>query len=560
MKDYPENIYRILNNITGLLSLKGIDQAILCPGSRSAPLALSFLRNKEFNCIIINDERSAGYIALGMAQQSRKPVVLVSTSGTAAINFAPAAAEAYFQEIPLLLLTADRPEEWIGQNENQTIYQHKLYEPNILKSFNIHIAYADHEAEKEAYRVFSESVNTSLYPVHGPVHINIPLREPLYYSPGETHFPEKVKGIEMIPAGHNLEKNAQKDLVKQLASFKKIMIVAGMLPPQPRLLRNLNKFLSITDVVFVPDITSNLHGTERCIWHPENILKSLPDQTKDDLKPDLLITIGGQMVSNIFKNYLREYKPDAHWHIDFSGRTFDTIGALTCIIPVEAEYFFSILLKNLEFFRTKTFQGYFKKWEKQDLSAREKIFNSLSEENKSEQFVIQEIIRYLPKNSILQLGNSLPVRYFNNLKLDQNTASKTIQVFSNRGTSGIDGTLSTAVGCALNTQKTVTVVMGDLSFFYDRNGLWNKYLPSNLKIIILNNHGGRIFAKMAGPKEQPELHEYFITSQPLNGSETAKQHNVKYLHCNDPDLYIKVLHELYLKNDRPVILEFEINS
>lgn len=559
MQNYTENIYSILNNITGILVKKGIQHAVLCPGSRSAPIALTFLRNKLIKSYIINDERSAAYMALGIAQQTHKAVALISTSGTAAINFAAAAAEAFFQEIPLLILTADRPPEWIGQNENQTIFQDKLYEPNILKSFRLNIAYNDEDAEKEAYRIISEAVNISIYPVSGPVHINIPLREPLYLPTAEYRFPADVKIIDQVMVGHSLEKDTQKELVKEISGYKKIMIVAGLMRTNPGLLRNINKFLSLTDIVFVPDITSNLHGTDRSVKHPETIIKSLTSQQKEELKPDLLITFGGQIVSNVLKNYLREFKPEAHWVIDFNGRTFDSYRTLTKILAVAPEYFFNLLLKNLGFFKTKKFEGYFKKWEKHDFAARETISLSLKEDQKSELSLVNDIISHLPKNSILQIGNSLPIRYFNNLKLDKNSSFKSIQIFSNRGTSGIDGSLSTAVGYALATHKTVTVVLGDLSFFYDRNGLWNKYLPANLKIIILNNHGGKIFSKMQGPKEQPELQEYFISNQPLNAKETALQHQVDYLFCNNLTLSGKFLREFYLKTEKTTILEFEIN-
>ena len=558
MQENPDNFYRILNNITGILVKLGVSHAVLCPGSRSAPLALSILRNGNIKSFIINDERSAGYIALGIAQQTRKTVALVSTSGTAAVNFAPAVAEAFFQEIPLLVLTADRPVETIGQNENQAIFQKNLYSPNVLKSFQFNILYNDYESEQAAYRIVSEAINTSLYPQMGPVHINVPLREPLYLVQKFKFMDEGKKIIELVNIEHTIQSETQKQLVKELSSFNKIMIVAGLYPPARKLERNLNKFLSFTDVVFIPDIISNLNGIERSIKHQEVIIKKMTDQQIDELKPDLLITFGGQIVSNIFKSYIRGVAPKDHWHIDFSGRTIDSFSTLTKILPIDPEYFFKLLLKNIGYFKTKTYQGYFKKWESLDIQAKQQIINSLSDINKAELFYVGKIVSHLPKNSMVQLGNSLPVRYFNNLRNTDNPHYKTITFFSNRGTSGIDGSLSTAVGSALTTGRVVTLVSGDLSFFYDRNGLWNNYIPPNLKVIVLNNHGGQIFGKIPGCKDQPELNDYFITHQLLNIKETVNQHKLNYLYCNHPDQVAKCLSDLYSLNDKTTVLEFDI--
>ncbi|MEA3496336.1 MAG: 2-succinyl-5-enolpyruvyl-6-hydroxy-3-cyclohexene-1-carboxylic-acid synthase [Bacteroidota bacterium] len=557
MDNSAEILYQTIHNITDICYKKDVHFAVLSPGSRSAPLALSFIRNKNIKHFIINDERSAGYFALGLAQQTKKTVVLVCTSGTAALNYAPAVAEAYFQKIPLLIFTADRPPESIEQQGNQTIHQYKLYEPNVLKSFQLNISYNDKNAEDEAYRIVSESINISQYPQKGAVHINVPMREPLYLKNIPQRQDQNPKVIDLLKPDLKIPRATQKKLIEKLITHKKILVVAGVFEHNTTFKKIIDKLLAITDICFVRDITSNIPDLKHAIIHHEELLTNYEGNISD-IQPDLLITFGGQIVSKPLRIFLQENKAKEHWHIDATAKSPDTFQSITKTIAIHPEEFFRILLKNIKLFKTKSFHGFYKKWEKLDDNAIKNVEQKISSDD--ELYFISEILKKIPKNSILQLGNGSIVRQASYLSFIKNKFAKSIEVYSNRGTSGIDGCLSTAIGSAVSTDKIVTLIIGDLSFFYDRNAFWNKYLPKNLKLIVINNHGGGIFRKMQGPQSQPELDEYFTTPHKLSIKKITEQYEIEYFKCTKPSKIKKSLSDFYNYNKKTTVLEIDIDD
>jgi 2-succinyl-5-enolpyruvyl-6-hydroxy-3-cyclohexene-1-carboxylate synthase len=557
MKHRIKRVYGILHNITEICYEKGVRYAVLSPGSRSGPIALSFLRNEKIKSYIISDERSAGYVALGIALQTHTPVALVCTSGTAAVNYAPAVTEAYFQRIPLIVFTADRPSEWIGQGENQAIFQQKIYEPNILKNYQINIFYEDDEAEKDAYRSISEGLNKTVYPVKGPVHINVPLREPLYDYP-ELHFEKEMpKIIKLVKTENFLTPDSQQLLLSELKTHKKIVILAGQYQPSEELKQALNELLDKTDIVFMAAITSNLQSIEKAVLQAEIILNAVGEEEMEYLQPNLLISFGGPMISKTLKLFLRKYQPQEHWHIDFVDKAPDSYQALTRLIPTSPLSFIKFLADNVGSYTDAYTRQYYKHWQDANKQAREDIASTLNEEKHTELFAVSRIFKMLPKDSDLHLANSLPIRLGATITMGSTDHGEDINVFSNRGTSGIDGCLSTAVGSSMATNRISTLIIGDMSFLYDRNGLWNNYLPPNLKIIILNNHGGGIFKTLDGPPKQPEFQEYFVTRQPLTLENTVQQHNLRYIYCDNLEELDSCLEKLYLNNDKASVLEIE---
>ncbi len=557
MDNSAEILYQTIHNITDICYKKDVLFAVLSPGSRSAPLALSFIRNKNIKHFIINDERSAGYFALGLAQQTKKTVVLVCTSGTAALNYAPAVAEAYFQKIPLLIFTADRPPESIEQQGNQTIHQYKLYEPNVLKSFQLNISYNDKNAEDEAYRIVSESINISQYPQKGAVHINVPMREPLYLKSIPQLQDQNPKVIDLLKPDLKIPRTTQKELIENLITHKKILVVAGLFEYNTTFRKIIDKLLSLTDICFIRDITSNIPDLKHAIIHHEELLNNFKGDFLD-IKPDLLITFGGQIVSKPLRIFLQENKVKEHWHIDAAAKSPDTFQSITKTIAIYPEEFFKILLKNIKIFKTKSFQGFYKKWEKLDDIAFKNVEQKISSDD--ELYFISEILKKIPKNSILQLGNGSIVRQASYLSFIKNKFAKSIEVYSNRGTSGIDGCLSTAIGSAVSTDKIVTLIIGDLSLLYDRNAFWNKYLPKNLKVIVINNHGGGIFRKMQGPQSQPELDKYFTTPHKLSIKKITEQYEIEYFKCTMPSKIKKSLSDFYNYNKKTTVLEIDIDE
>jgi len=538
-------------DIAAICAVKGIKDAVVCPGSRCAPLTLSFARHPGIKTRTISDERSAGFIALGIAQQTKRTVVLICTSGTAAYNFAPAVAEAYYQRIPLLILSADRPTEWIGQWDGQTISQQQIYGKHALKFFQLPHDY-DHADSKWAIeRSINDAINTTQGDLKGPVHVNIPLREPLYPAKGEEiSFSKDIRIIDRVQGKAAIPQK----FAQQLNDFGKVLIVGGQNILNVDLISALS---NLNDIAIVGDVISNLHPIPSVVRYADSFLPALDEKTKADLKPDLLITIGQSVISKNLKIFLRGSKPIAHWHVDECiDEIIDPFQSITTQIRQNPEDFFNGLAKTIHSNNRR--KEYSNRWIELDKKAAA-VTNDFFETNAiGEMAFVNRVMRTIPDHTHLHLANSMSVRYANFCGLAEN--KKGLQIYSNRGTSGIDGCTSTVVGHALNTSEIHTLITGDVAFFYDRNAFWNNYLTPNLRIIVLNNHGGVIFGVIDGPGATPEADEYFITRQPLTAKHLAAEFNLDYRSISGSENITSILDEFYKMGDRPKILEFESNS
>ncbi|QCR21497.1 2-succinyl-5-enolpyruvyl-6-hydroxy-3-cyclohexene-1-carboxylic-acid synthase [Pontibacter sp. SGAir0037] len=542
-------------NIAEICAQKGVENVVLSPGSRCAPLTIAFARHPKLKVRTVSDERAAAFIALGMAQTTGKPTVIICTSGTAALNYAPAVAEAFFLQVPLLVLTADRPPEWIDQLDGQTIRQQHVYGQHIKNSYTFPVDLDHKDAIWHSNRLVSEALNhTTSYPA-GPVHINIPLREPFYPPPGEEiRFDETVKVIEEEHNTYPLSADQASRLQADLQHYPRILVVAGQDNYNPALLKNLRKFVQATGAVVAGDIISNVHSLPEAIRYQDALL-ACPDEEKLlSLQPDLLITFGKSIISKSLKLHLRKYKPKAHWHVQPAGQAADTFQALTKIVRCEPDSFFSLLATEPV---TAVATSFAKNWQNLNHKAGDFLQQYTSSAGYSELSVLARVLQQLPQPGNLHLANSMAVRYANILGLP---ADKDIAVFANRGTSGIDGSTSTAVGCALTSPHITTLLTGDLAFFYDRNGLWHNYLPQNLRIVLLNNHAGGIFRLIEGPKQQPELEEFFETRQPLQAENTARDFKMQYTACHSLAELEKQLPHFFAANAGASILEIFTDS
>ena len=525
---------------------------VLSPGSRCAPLTIAFARHPELTVRTVSDERAAAFIALGMALTTGKPTVLVCTSGTAALNYAPAVAEAFFQQVPLLILTADRPPEWIDQLDGQTIRQQNVYGQHIKQSYTFPVDFSHPDSVWHSERMLSEALNETVSYPAGPVHINIPLREPFYPAPDEELvFAADVKVIEEEQPNYSLSSTQIQQLQQEIGNYKRILIVAGQLNHTAALLPVLQQFAQATGAVIVGDLISNLHELPQTIRHQDAIFSVKQEETLRAVQPDLLITCGKSIISKALKLYLRKYKPESHWHLQPAGQVADTFQSLTKIIRCPPEAFFG----NIKIAGTDV--NYSAAWTGIEQKAAAFLQNYTDAADFSELTAVASIFRHLPANSNLHLANSMAVRYANIIGLG---AGKQVEVYANRGTSGIDGSNSTTVGCALTSNKITTLLTGDLAFFYDRNGLWHNYLPQNLRIIILNNHAGGIFRLIDGPKQQPELEEYFETKQALDAANTARDFGMHYTACRSLAEVAQVLPAFFAPDAGAGILEIFTDS
>ncbi|MEJ0030771.1 MAG: 2-succinyl-5-enolpyruvyl-6-hydroxy-3-cyclohexene-1-carboxylic-acid synthase [Bacteroidota bacterium] len=530
-------------DIAAICAAKGIKDAIVCPGSRCAPLTLSFARHPGIQTRTISDERSAGFIALGIAQQTRKTVVLICTSGTAAYNFAPAIAEAFYQKIPLLVLTADRPVEWIGQWDGQTISQQKIYGDHVLRSYQLPQEYDHADSKWSIQRIINEAINLTQGDVRGPVHVNVPLREPLYSD--SISFSDDIRVIDRVSAKRNFKTFPKAD------GFKKILVVGG----QNRLDIDLIKALSAIagSIAVIGDIISNLHPIPSAIRYSDSFLAAIDEKTKEALRPDLLITIGQSVISKNLKLFLRSFRPKEHWHInENTNEIIDPFQSVTTQIQIAPEVFFNAIQPNEER------KQYAQRWIDLDQKASNATQDFFKQNSSGELSFVNHVLKSIPDHTSLHLANSMTVRYANYCGLAEN--KKGVQVYSNRGTSGIDGCSSTVVGHAISSDSLHTLITGDVAFFYDRNAFWNNYISPNLRVIVLNNHGGVIFDIIDGPGAMKEVDEYFVTRQPLTAKHLASEFNLDYKSISNTGNIDATLDEFFKLTDRAKILEFESNS
>lgn len=529
-----------IQQLAALLLKKGITDVVISPGSRNAPMIHTFHGTAGFNCRNIVDERSAAYFALGLSLAKQKPVAIVCTSGTAALNYAPAIAEAFYQNIPLIVLTADRPDYWIDQAESQCIRQEGIYRNFVKKEVSLPLG----ESEKElwfAARQINECLNLSVSGSLAPVHINIPLEEPLHQLI-HAGLPE-VKEIEWTKIQSGIAENELSCLLETIGQSQKILILAGQSNPNPELETALTKFVEASGAVVLHEHLSNLSNPSFC-GSIDTIMAAILDENTGDFHPDLLISFGGQFVSKALKQFLRKNKPVQHWHLCLGGEHFDTYQSLTKVIKVDALDFFEAVSSSGQ--STKT---YFQRWKSKEIQVnqlRDKFVGSIEF---SDLKAFELIVQAIPENSVIHLGNSSPVRYA--LIHDR---VKNAVYYSNRGTAGIDGCLSTTVGFASESEKLNTIVLGDLSFFYDSNALWNKYIGSNLRIIVIHNGGGNIFSMIKGPGETPAFQEHFFTGNTQKAEVLAKAFGLDYFSAATEVELKQALIEFYSLEQKQIAL------
>jgi 2-succinyl-5-enolpyruvyl-6-hydroxy-3-cyclohexene-1-carboxylate synthase len=509
-----------IKNLPEICYQHGLSQVVICPGSRNAPLILSFTAHPSMECLSVTDERSAGYLALGMAQYSNKPTGVLCTSGTAVLNLAPAVSEAYYQNIPLIIFTADRPKEWIDQSDGQTIRQTEIFKNYIKHSFELPLETAHPDDLWFFNRTVSQAIDTATNFPAGPVHINIPLREPLY-----TPLPLEYQIKNIISAAQvsiKLLKEAENDLVVKWNSFSRKMLVFGMGAKSEQLYTIVRKLSQRNDTVVFAENLSNIVG-EDVIYSPEPLIASLSEEEKLQFQPDLLITIGDGIVSKRLKQFLRAFRPREHWHFASSTHYTDTFKILSTIIRSEPVDVLSILAETVSKDSTD-FEALKEKNKK--LVPLHKEF--ISKVGKVDLRVMDEILSSVPADSVVHLANSTPVRY-----AQLSPSRHELTYYSNRGTSGIDGCVSTALGSAYVSGKNTFVVTGDLAFIYDSNALWNDYLKTELKIIVLNNNGGNIFSLIDTSSEMDKAKKFFTTPHRVKIKSLAEAYGVEYLECDE---------------------------
>ena len=476
----------------------GVRNVIISPGSRNAPFSISFDEHPSIQTYVIHDERSAAFFALGMSEQLNQPVALCCTSGSAALNYFPAIAEAYYRCIPLIVITADRPAEWINQGDGQTIMQQNVFGKHVRYQFNLDDVHFSDEQKWLYQRETAFAFDSALSSWKGPIHFNVGLSEPLYQSiEKEEDFGRKIETVTtIIDWSEDFT-----DFVSKAITDKKVMILCGQLPKSIELNTVLSEFAKRENVAVLVENTSNLmnEAFNHCI---DRSLSSFSKHNEKDFAPDLLITIGGAVVSKKIKSFLRSGLIQQHWKLGCEFTGMDTYQVLTHTMPCEPSTF----IKKLNEIKISPshlkYNDLWKSLDRKNIS-RIKSFD-IKNEKLTDILVFKTIFETIPP-CVLHMGNSSVIRYCQLFDPE-----KGLEFRANRGTSGIDGSTSTAMGAAYSDPKQLHVLIsGDVSFLYDSNALWNCYQAKNLKIIVINNHGGGIFRIIPGASESKQLETYF---------------------------------------------------
>lgn len=528
------------NILVDVLVVKGVKNVVLSPGSRNAPLIVAISRCEMLQKYVVVDERSAAFMALGMARESKSPVAIVCTSGSAMLNYAPALAEAYYSEIPLIAISADRSEEWIDQDDGQAIHQYKMLANIVKDSFDIPARYDDKDSLWYVNRMINEACLLAGKAPVGPVHINF-------------HFADNLYGVKSV--GENCsrqidwigERTISDETLQKLSRIynesAKVMIVGGFVQSNALLQRCLSELSKDSrTVVFVETIT-NVFG-EKVIRTIDRTISAVNEDDLENFAPDLLISFGGATVTRMLKQMIRRFGPKHHWHIGVKHNIIDVSKKLTVAIDMHPEDFFEKLLKYIQ----PANEMYAERWSEINSKAQINHKNYINDIPWCDLKAFDVLSKLLPSNIDLHFSNGTPVRYaqlYGDVFLQKSSC--------NRGVSGIDGCSSTALGAALLSEKETLLITGDMSFSYDTGGLFSQYKPNNFKVIVIHNGGGGIFRFIKGPDTLNELESYFEVRRDLDIAKYAEAMGYNYFTALDQESLEAVLPD-FLNDKSPAVL------
>ena len=456
--------------LAALLKAHGVRKIVLCPGSRNAAIVHTLANIEDFTCYSVTDERSAGFFAIGLSLQGGGPAAVCCTSGSALLNLHPAVAEAFYQQVPLIVISADRPAAWIGQMDGQTLPQPGVFGPLVKMS------------------------------------VNLPEALP------EVRVITRYQGLSVYDRDYKI-------LIERLNKYNKRMIVVGQMNLiylfEKKYVKPLYKhFLWLTEHLgnqTIPGIP--IRNFDAAIY-------SMSSERQNDMTPELLITYGGHIVSKELKKYLRKHPPREHWHISTDGKIADLYGYLTTIIEMDPFEF----LEKIAFLLDNKPTNYPLMWENYCKTV------PMPELPYSEISAIGKLIQSLPEPCALHLANSSTIRYAQLF-----TIPPRVEICCNRGVNGIEGSLSTAIGYAVASTKLNFIIIGDLSFFYDMNALWNQNYGANIRILLLNNEGGEIFHTLPGMDKSSRSREFIKAEHYTTAKGWAEERGFIYIKVTDEE-------------------------
>ena len=536
------------NILVDLLLSYGVEHTIISPGSRNAPIIIALNRCDKIQKHVIIDERSAAFAALGMAQVSNKPVAIVCTSGSAVLNYAPAVAEAFYQHIPHIIISADRPYEWIDQNDSQTIIQAGILNNIVKHSYDIPANCNDKTKLWYINRTINEALQMATSLPEGPVHINMQFNEPLYdRKPLTDSLAKQIKKI--LPLAHLSDYTC---FANSINSCKKVLIFASMNKPCQEL-TNILDSISGGNIAVISEIIGNNNKSKYIFKNIDRLFSEISEDNYANFAPDLLITFGGAPVSRLAKTFLRKLTNIEHWRIGIDNNIIDTMQNLTHHIDIEPLTFF----KAINEFITKK-GSYFDQWVTLKAQAQQSHDTYVENAPWSDFKAMYTIMKSLPYEGLnLQVSNGSAIRYADIFGVHECFNGS---IFCNRGVSGIDGSTSTALGASIiHTTGDTLLITGDMSFCYDLNGLASQYNSKRFKIIVLCNGGGGIFRFINGPSTLPNFEQYFEVHRDIPIEKYANAFGFNYITCDNEVLLQESITKL-LSNNNPTILAIHTNN
>ena len=535
--------HKTCHRVVDLLVSRGVTHAVVSPGSRNAPLLVALSREERIAKVVVVDERSAGFVALGISAATHRAVAVVCTSGTAVLNLAPAIAEAYYQQCPLLVITADRPQAWIDQNDSQTMRQNGVFANFVKKSYSLPSTIESDEQSWYVNRILNEAYFEATSGTCRPVHINIHIGEPIYSlcEAADSGF----RPIDRAESTETLASAQAKALAERVARSRRVMVVCGFMHPDERLEASLRAMSQRDNVVVLAEHLAQIEG-ERIVNCIDTALSAMPPERNADFAPDLLIYVGGAPVSRLMKQFLRTYAAQAEqWRVGLDENIIDTMQGLTMQVHTDAARFFDALMAHDAAICQSDYSAI---WQHLLRTGLQSARDFASRQPWSD-FKAMNMIMHSPLGDVmLHLSNGLTVRYAQLFERQPGVA-----YLCNRGVSGIDGCTSTALGASLVSEKPVLLITGDMSFAYDVNGLASQYNSSRLKIVVICNDGGGIFRFIKGPSALPELEQYFEVKRHIDVAKYAAAFGFEYFEAASEETLSQNLRRL-LACDKAAIL------
>lgn len=525
VKDTSKEYCRILYDI---LLAKGVKEIVLSPGSRNAPLLIG-AACRPFRRHIITDERTAAFVALGISLASGNPAALACTSGTALYDYSPAIAEAFYQNIPLIIITADRPAEWIDQDDSQTLIQPEALAKIVKGSYDLPVEHPDNKDEKwYVNRIINEACNLAMSGRKGPVHINVhldnPLTETVEYEPSHPRIINYIDDSNLLP-------HIYKCLAEELRG-QRILVTAGFKQPDNKLNKAIAEFGRLPQVAVMCETISNLHldGDPYAIDSVLSLVER-DEEMLGQLRPDVVISFGGALISRKLKEFLRKAKPTEHWTLNDTRPAADCFKSLTKHIEAEPTRFFRGIAKHLKRCANDTYISYSDIWRDARNKAKESCRTFWESHREwSEMSAFDIMLSQLPSNYNLFLSNGTAVRY-GQLFTDRIPHAS----FGCRGVSGIDGTTATAAGTAMAYKGPTLLITGDMSMAYDTGVLGLRDIPTDFKIAVINNKGGGIFRFIPSTRNYTDREELFCAAPALPLEKLAVSYGWRYFKAESID-------------------------